>query len=417
MSSFYLGGLCKANLRRRLYRSILLLVALLAVSGAAQRVDEISASPVSLIENISIREFSFNPPSITIDVGDTVQWDNNGGLTHTTTANGGAWNSGFLSPGSSFGHTFNNSGTFPYRCAIHTFMVGTITVQVTVPDVVGLSQAEAEAAIVGSGLTVGSVTTANSDTVPAGNVIGQNPTAGSSVAPGTAVDLEVSLGPALVTVPDVAGLSEAGAEAAIVGSGLTVGDVTTTTSDTVPAGDVISQNLTAGTSVAPGTAVDLVVSLGPALVTVPDVVGLSEAGAEAAIVGSGLTVGGLATATSDTVPAGDVISQNPTAGTSVAPGAAVDLVLSRGTDDDVFCGDVHPAGGGDGDDDILDALRKLKIAVGLVIPDQREMIAGDVHPDNETGPDGDGDIDVLDALRDLKAAVGLVAITSCGGPR
>ena len=80
------------------------------------------------------------------------------------------------------------------------------------------------------------------------------------------------------------------------------------------------------------------------------------------------------------------------------------------------CGDVHPAGGGDGDDDILDALRKLKIAVGLVIPDEREMIVGDVHPDNDSGPDGDGDIDVLDALRDLKAAVGLVEITSCGGP-
>ena len=82
----------------------------------------------------------------------------------------------------------------------------------------------------------------------------------------------------------------------------------------------------------------------------------------------------------------------------------------------IVCGDVHPAGGGDGDDDILDALRKLKIAVGLVVPTARELIAGDVHPDNDPDPDGDGDIDVLDALRDLKASVGLVVITSCGGP-
>ena len=82
----------------------------------------------------------------------------------------------------------------------------------------------------------------------------------------------------------------------------------------------------------------------------------------------------------------------------------------------VMCGDVHPAGGGDRDVDVLDALRALKISVGLVVPTPREMIAGDIHPDNNPDPDGDGDNDVLDALRILKASVGLVAITSCGGP-
>ena len=64
---------------------------------------------------------------------------------------------------------------------------------------------------------------------------------------------------------------------------------------------------------------------------------------------------------------------------------------------------------------VLDALRALKIAVGIVDPSAREQSAGDVHPATSE-PSGDGDIDVLDALRDLKAAVGLVEITSCGGP-
>ena len=64
-----------------------------------------------------------------------------------------------------------------------------------------------------------------------------------------------------------------------------------------------------------------------------------------------------------------------------------------------------------------DALRALKISVGLVVPTPQERIAADVHPDNEPDPDGDGDVDVLDALRILKASVGLVDITSCGGPR
>lgn len=81
------------------------------------------------------------------------------------------------------------------------------------------------------------------------------------------------------------------------------------------------------------------------------------------------------------------------------------------------CGDVHPAGGGDGDVDVLDALRSLKIAVGIVVPSTGEQVAGDVHPNNDPDPDGDGDNDVLDTLRILKAAVGSATITSCGGPQ
>lgn len=80
------------------------------------------------------------------------------------------------------------------------------------------------------------------------------------------------------------------------------------------------------------------------------------------------------------------------------------------------CGDVHPAAGGDGDIDVFDALRTLKMSVGVVVPTSSEQTAADVHPDNDPDPDGDGDIDVLDALRNLKAAVDLVTITSCGGP-
>ena len=135
----------------------------------------------------------------------------------------------------------------------------------TVPDVVGLSQASAEAAITGANLTVGAVTQENSDTVPEGNVISQSPTGGTSVAAGSPVDLVVSDGPGTETVPDVVGLPQASAEAAITGAGLTVGAVTTQSSGTVPVGDVISQSPLGGTSAAAGSAVDLVVSSGPAV--------------------------------------------------------------------------------------------------------------------------------------------------------
>ena len=78
----------------------------------------------------------------------------------------------------------------------------------------------------------------------------------------------------------------------------------------------------------------------------------------------------------------------------------------------VVCGDVSPAGCGDGVANVVDALRVLKISVGAVAATAYEQIAGDVNSDNEPDPDGDGDIDVLDALRVLKGAVGLVEITS-----
>jgi formylglycine-generating enzyme required for sulfatase activity len=67
---------------------------------------------------------------------------------------------------------------------------------------------------------------------------------------------------ALATVPDVVDTTQASAEAAIIAAGLVVGDVTTSYDPVIAAGNVISQDPTAGFSVLPGTSVDLVVSLG-----------------------------------------------------------------------------------------------------------------------------------------------------------
>jgi hypothetical protein len=65
-----------------------------------------------------------------------------------------------------------------------------------VPNVVGSSQTDAEAAIVTAGLAVDNITTANSNTVPNGDVISQNPGAGANVTPGSTVDMVISLGAA-----------------------------------------------------------------------------------------------------------------------------------------------------------------------------------------------------------------------------
>ena len=201
---------------------------------------------------------------------------------------------------------------------------------VNVPGVVGMAQATAQSAITSAGLTVGTITTANSDTVAVGDVISQSPAAGTSVAAGSAVNLVVSSGPPPVNVPGVVGMAQATAQSAIISAGLTVGTITTANSDTVAVGDVVSQSPAAGTSVAAGSAVNLVVSSGPAPVNVPGVVGMAQATAQSAITSAGLTVGTISTANSDTVALGDVISQSPAAGISVAAGSAVNLVVSSG---------------------------------------------------------------------------------------
>jgi len=203
-------------------------------------------------------------------------------------------------------------------------------VMVTVPNVVGMTQADAQSVITVAKLIVGTITQANSATVPAGNVISQNPAAGSSVAEGSTVSLVISTGPGMVTVPNVIGMTQARAESAIVGAKLKVGTISQANSGTVPAGNVISQNPAAGTSVTQGSSVDLVISIGSLMVTVPNVVGMTQAAAGSAITAAGLTVGAVTTSYSNTVTTGDVISQSPGGGFSIPQGYEVDLVISLG---------------------------------------------------------------------------------------
>lgn len=197
---------------------------------------------------------------------------------------------------------------------------------VTVPNVAGMTQTEAETAILAADLALGQITQQCSDTVPAGYVISQSPAAGLIVLAGSSVDMMVSLG--MATVPDVVEVSQADAEAAIQSAGLVVGQVTGSCSELVPIGYVISQTPEAGSSICFNSAVDLTVSVG--IATVPYVIEMSQADAEAAILSAELVVGNVSQDFSDSIPAGSIISQAPDAGTLVCAGSTVDLVVSLG---------------------------------------------------------------------------------------
>lgn len=199
-----------------------------------------------------------------------------------------------------------------------------------VPDVTGKNQEEAAAIIAAAGFSLGRVVQGFSETVPAGLVISQNPGPGVMAPPGTSINLVLSQGQEPVAVPDIVGDPELDALAVITGTGFIPGEITREWSDTVSAGMVISQNPAGGTVMPPGTPVNFVVSRGPEPVTVPGVTGKSQAEAQAAITGAGLTVGMITLRYSDSVPEGFVISQEPGAGSLVLPGTAVSLFVSRG---------------------------------------------------------------------------------------
>jgi plastocyanin len=76
----------------------------------------------------TISDFKFAPATITIHVGDTITWTNNGPTDHTATAKDGSFDTGTLKKGQSASHTFTSAGTFAYICSLHPFMHGTVVV-------------------------------------------------------------------------------------------------------------------------------------------------------------------------------------------------------------------------------------------------------------------------------------------------
>ena len=115
---------------------IIAVVALLAVSAAAcGGTATPAAQPASQgagaegAIQVAIQDFAFQPATLTVKSGMTVTWTNMDNVTHTVTADDGAWDSGNLSQGQTFSRTFDMAGTYQYHCTPHQAkMAGTIVV-------------------------------------------------------------------------------------------------------------------------------------------------------------------------------------------------------------------------------------------------------------------------------------------------
>jgi plastocyanin len=75
-------------------------------------------------------DFTFNPASVTIHLGENVTWINDAGIAHTIMSDDSTdpYSSGVLTSGHSFTHEFNSLGVFEYHCSIHPSMKGNVTV-------------------------------------------------------------------------------------------------------------------------------------------------------------------------------------------------------------------------------------------------------------------------------------------------
>lgn len=78
--------------------------------------------------SIDISNFKFNPGSLSVDKGEKVTWTNNDSTTHTVTADSGDFDKE-LNPGEKYSKTFNETGTFSYKCSLHPSMTAEIIVR------------------------------------------------------------------------------------------------------------------------------------------------------------------------------------------------------------------------------------------------------------------------------------------------
>ena len=199
-----------------------------------------------------------------------------------------------------------------------------------VPSVQGLREAKAKRLIRAAHLNVDRTVLESSGQYPAGVVTRTDPTAGQSLPVGSGVTLFVSSGPAKVTVPDVRGEQRAAATQALTNANLKSTTSTQPSSTDLP-GTVITQSPPGGSSVAPGTTVNLVIAAAPATASVPNVQGQTVNAATSALTAAGFKVSRSSKAVTNAAQNGTVLSQSPAGGRTAKKGSTVRIVVGQFT--------------------------------------------------------------------------------------
>ncbi len=202
--------------------------------------------------------------------------------------------------------------------------------EVMVQDVVGKPAETARSLLTNDNLRV-QISEAFDERVPAGYVISQQPKGGQIVKERRSVQIVVSKGPDVTSIPDLKGLPRREAEARIRSAGLKVGIISEEYSATVSVDMIISQNPRPPGQVAKGVLVDMIISKGksPQQITVPNFQGESIQSVMARIEALHLKVGAVREISNSRFAPGMVSGQAPAAGSSVYEGTNVDLEVAR----------------------------------------------------------------------------------------
>ena len=192
-----------------------------------------------------------------------------------------------------------------------------------VPKVAGLTLNAATDALEGAHLKCGEITNKYDDKTPKGKVISASVKAGTMVKPDTTVDLDVSEGPAPVTIVDYTGKPLSDAQNFFTQAGLKIKVTKQVNDKTIPKDSIVSQTPTDG-ELPRGSTVKVVVSLGPKMITIPQVRGLSTDQAKKKLqdVGFDVTISSISIFGQSLV-----LGTSPAAGTKAPEGSTVKLMV------------------------------------------------------------------------------------------
>jgi serine/threonine-protein kinase len=229
-------------------------------------------------------------------------------------------------------------------CAIFVAIIGLVVVdqiimpkfvrqgiQVTVPDLAGLTTAQAQSRLARYGLNLTEQDARWDAKTPPGQIVYQNPAAGSKVKPNRKVYVVPSLGARLYAVPDMRNRTLRQASLWIQQTDLVIGEIIEETSDRVREGYIISQLPEPGTQVDAGTRVNLVVSTGSSreFVTMPNVIEMKFNDARRVLSALELRTDNIRYEFSTAYDPDVVIQQEPEFGTPIKRGSSVKLVVSK----------------------------------------------------------------------------------------
>ena len=96
---------------------------------ATQTPVQTQATQQTASNDISVKDFAFQPSELTINKGESVIWTNFDAANHIIRENTGLFESAKLNQGQSYSYKFETAGTYEYHCTIHPNMVGKIIVR------------------------------------------------------------------------------------------------------------------------------------------------------------------------------------------------------------------------------------------------------------------------------------------------